>query len=212
MSEYSLRFATNLASALSRHPHFQRACSSIQVEGDPIHKHTTQSILTAGESLFDCPGKAAVAWARLSASWAKDAGAATQGRAAPITSNHRTIGCPHIGIERGDRGIGRAERLQGKTIGAPRRKHLLLRQGLGDPGLVAHGFRSVLGREALPGRGAQSLRCGNVRVGSKASKAAEAVRPCVSATPPQADVNSPTRLPLLSAKRRPEQVQQTEQA
>src|SRR5580693_1502989 len=37
-------------------------------------------------------------------------------------------------------------------------------------------------------------------VGSKASKAAEAVRPCVSATPTQADVNSPPRLPPLSAK------------
>jgi hypothetical protein len=47
-----------------------------------------------------------------------------------------------------------------------------------------------------------------VRDGSKASKAAEAVRPCISATPPKADVNSPPWLPPLSATTGREQVQQ----
>src|ERR1700730_1546143 len=47
------------------------------------------------------------------------------------------------------------------------------------------------------------------RDGSLASKAAEAVRPCTSATPPKADVNSPPWLPPLSANWRPEQVQQS---
>src|ERR1700730_14286373 len=37
---------------------------------------------------------------------------------------------------------------------------------------------------------------------SLASKAAESVRPCTSATPPKADVNSPPWLPPLSARRR----------
>src|SRR3984893_603832 len=37
-------------------------------------------------------------------------------------------------------------------------------------------------------------------VGHLASKAAEAVGPCTSATPPKADVNSPPWLPPLSAK------------
>ena len=39
----------------------------------------------------------------------------------------------------------------------------------------------------------------NDRSGSLASKAAEAVRPCISATPPKADLNSPPWLPPLSA-------------
>src|ERR1700686_3547666 len=43
------------------------------------------------------------------------------------------------------------------------------------------------------------LTCANVAVGSFASKAAEAVRPCTSATLPKADVNSPPWLPPLSA-------------
>jgi hypothetical protein len=43
-------------------------------------------------------------------------------------------------------------------------------------------------------------RTANVADGSKASKAAEAVRPCTSAPLPKADVNSPTWLPPLSAK------------
>jgi hypothetical protein len=45
------------------------------------------------------------------------------------------------------------------------------------------------------------LRCTpHFRDGSFASKVTEAVRPCTSATPPKADVNSPPWLPLLSAK------------
>jgi hypothetical protein len=48
----------------------------------------------------------------------------------------------------------------------------------------------------------------NVSNGSFASKAAEAVRPCTSAAPPKADVNSPPWLPPLSAMKRREQVQQ----
>jgi uncharacterized cysteine cluster protein YcgN (CxxCxxCC family) len=41
-----------------------------------------------------------------------------------------------------------------------------------------------------------------VRVGSLASKAAEAVRSCISATPSKADVNSPPWLPPLCATSR----------
>src|ERR1700726_2580303 len=44
-----------------------------------------------------------------------------------------------------------------------------------------------------------------------ASKAAEAVRPCTSATPPKADVNSPPWLPPLSARSRREQVRQKQE-
>jgi hypothetical protein len=40
-------------------------------------------------------------------------------------------------------------------------------------------------------------------------KAAEAVRPCTSATPPKADVNSPPWLPPLSAMSGPSALQQT---
>ena len=47
-----------------------------------------------------------------------------------------------------------------------------------------------------------------VSLGSLASKAAEADRPCTSAAPPKADVNSPPWLPPLSAISRREQVQQ----
>ena len=42
----------------------------------------------------------------------------------------------------------------------------------------------------------------HVSYGSFASKATEAVRPCISATPPKADVNSPPRLSPLSATSR----------
>ena len=49
----------------------------------------------------------------------------------------------------------------------------------------------------------------HVRCGSFGSKAAEAVRPCISATPPKADVNSPPWLPALSAITGREQMQQT---
>src|SRR6478672_82839 len=45
------------------------------------------------------------------------------------------------------------------------------------------------------------LRCTlHFRDGSKAAEATEAVRPCTSATPPKADVNSPPWLPPLSAR------------
>jgi hypothetical protein len=47
-----------------------------------------------------------------------------------------------------------------------------------------------------------SLAVLDFRNGSFASKAAEAVGPCTSATPPKADVNSPRWLPPLSANKR----------
>jgi hypothetical protein len=47
--------------------------------------------------------------------------------------------------------------------------------------------------------GANSLQSSNVRVGSFASKAAEAVRPCTSAARPKADVNSPRCLRRFDA-------------
>src|ERR1700730_8058609 len=82
----------------------------------------------------------------------------------------------------------------------------------GDRLLTANGRNPMFNGRRQPSRGGTSRMTRECQVrfcerfpraySAFASKAAEAVRPCTSVTPPKADVNSPPWLPPLSAKDR----------
>ena len=91
------------------------------------------------------------------------------------------LGSVRLSLERGD--------LEPGPVGAP---------GHQRPVWLSRVPPDSLGPAKMRGPARPQVRSED-RSGSFALKAAEAVRPCTSATPPKADVNSPPWLPPLSA-------------